>query len=347
MLTRRLGEFIGRLLGGTGKDPAAVAEAQLLDEAIDLVVDIVEPRVKLHRGYRRRLRRAVGTTIAYLRRLASQPGEPLTLSRAAWVEDPRVNAFFATPEDIQTVLGRSRELRAFFASAAQTEVTEAYALLGMKRAERTVLTNVLEQGVLRRDVLRTSVSFSEHRLTAPARTRAEVLWEVGRRMLCALGQIALGRIIELDRTANRLEREKAYLAARLRLLNLARDGMHGLVEDPATLDAQVAEVERALAQTLDQFIEARSALVTLEGYMDQIDAVFAHPEQHLSLTWVPLRLNRLGLKVEGADTEPAQELLVAEFALGETARGVVALARCPRSEMPPEEDLLAGAERFL
>lgn len=347
MLNRRLGRLVGLLLGAGAPDPAAAAEARLQDEAIELVVDIVEPRVKLHRGYRRRLRRGVATTIAYLRRLASQPGEPLALSRAAWAEDPRVNAFFATPDDVRAVLGRSRELRAFFARPEEAQTTEAYALLGMKREDRTVLANVLEQGVLRRDVLRTSVSFSEHRLTAPARIRAEVLREVGRRMLCALGQIALGRIIALDRAANRLEREKAYLAARLRLLNLARDGMQGIVEDPATLDAQVAAVERQLSDTLEEFIEARSALATLEGYMDQIDAVFSHPEQHLTLHWAPLRVNRLGLKVDGADAEPGQELLVAEFALGETGRGVVALARCPRSEMPPEEDLLAGAERLL
>ena len=40
-------------------------------------------------------------------------------------------------------------------------------------------------------------------------------------------------------------------------------------------------------------------------------------------------------------------LTLAELSVGEKLRGVIALVRCPRSELPPKEDLIANAERYL
>ena len=37
--------------------------------------------------------------------------ESLRLSRAAWTDDPRLNAFFASADDIPAFLGRSKPLR--------------------------------------------------------------------------------------------------------------------------------------------------------------------------------------------------------------------------------------------
>ena len=297
--------------------------------------------------YKEKLEGCICKSIAHLRAIGRERLEPVLLARAAWNDDPRLNAFFATADDVPACLGRSKELRAFFENPSNREVQEAYALLGMKKEERTVLGMELQGDSVRQGVAQVTVSFSEHRLIAPSATLAATRLEVGRRIIQRLAQVALSRIIALDMKATELQEHKAYLGARLRLYNLARDGMEGIVKDPATIGEEIKTIERELKETVDGYIEAKTSLATLDGYIKHIDDVFSHPEQHVTLTHTPLRLSRMGVKVGDATAGAVNELVVAELSIGEDLRGAIAIARCPRSELPPKEDLIAKAERYL
>jgi hypothetical protein len=182
---------------------------------------------------------------------------------------------------------------------------------------------------------------------APFATEQQTRLEVGRRIIRRLAQVALGRIIALDEKAVDLQQQKGYLSTRLRMLNLARDGMEGIVDDPATIGEQIRAVERELKETVEGYIDAKSSLATLDGYIAQIDEVFSHPEQHVTLTQSDMRINRMGIKVDDGTDERHNALTLAELKLGEKLRAVVAFVRCPRSELPPKEDLIANAERYL
>jgi hypothetical protein len=333
------------LFGGASRSGSAGADAQLIADTIELVVEAVEPRVRFHARYRQKLEGCIRRSIAHLRAIGREGLDPVLLARAAWIDDPRLNAFFATADDVPACLGRSRELRAFF--DANPDLQEAYALLGMKKEVRTVFGAQLEGDKVTHDAAQVAVSFSGHRLIAPAATLAATRLEIGRRIIRRLAQVALSRIVSLDMKADELEQHKAYLGARLRLLNLARDGMEGIVKDPATIGDEIKAVERELKQTVDGYIEAKSSLATLDGYIKHIDEVFSDPQQHVSLTHTPLRLSRMGIKVEDAAMGPVNELRLAELSIGDDFRGAIAIVRCPRSELPPKEDLLAKAERYL
>jgi hypothetical protein len=323
------------------------ADRQLIADTIELVVETVEPRVRFRARYGEKLEGCIRNSIAYLRSIAREGLEPVLLARAAWSDDPRLNAFFATPDDVSACVGRSRELRAFFENPSNRDVQEAYALLGMKKEERSVFGAQFAGDSVEHDVAQVAVSFSGHRLVAPAATLAATRLEIGRRILQRLAQVALARIVALDMKATELEQHKAYLGARLRLLNLARDGMEGIVRDPATVAEDIKAVERELKQTVDGYIEAKASLATLDGYIKRIDEVFSHPEQHVSLTRTPLRLSRMGIKVDDASMGPINELTLAELSIGDGFRGAIAVVRCPRNELPPKEDLVAKAERYL
>jgi len=67
----------------------------------------------------------------------------------------------------------------------------------------------------------------------------------------------------------------------------------------------------------------------------------------VTLTQSDMRINRMGIKVDDGTDERHNALTLAELNVGDKLRGVVALVRCPRSELPPKEDLLANAERYL
>jgi len=329
---------------GAADDPG---ERQLVADVIELVVEAVEPRCRLNSRYQEKLGGCISKSIAYLREVGREGLEPVLLARAAWSDDPRLNAFFATADDVRACLGRSNELRAFFEDPANREVQEAYALLGMKKEERTVFAPQLEGDALRHDVAQVTVSFSGHRIIAPSATLAATRREVGRRIIQRLAQVALSRIVALDMKATELQEHKAYLGARLRMLNLARDGMEGIVKDPATIADEIKAVERELKDTVDGYIEAKSSLATLDAYMERIQDVFSRPEQHVGLTHTPMRITRMGVKASDSTSGPINELALAELSIGDNFRGAIAIVRCPRSELPPKEDLLAKAERYL
>jgi len=348
MALASLFERVASALFGGGQTPGDdAAERQLIADMVELVVETVEPRVRLHARYREKLGGCIGHSIEYLRSIGRAPMEPVLLARTAWSEDPRLNAFFARADDVPACLGGSRELRAFFEDPAHGDVQEAYALLGMKKQERTVLAPQLQDGMLRQEVAQETVSFSEHRLFAPAATLADTRLEIGRRIFRRLAQVALSRIVALDMKASELEQHKAYLAARLRLLRLSRDGMEGAVKDPATVGEQIRALERELQEAVEGYIEAKTGLATLDGYIKHIDDVFSRPEQHLTVTHTPLRLSRMGIRVDDSSTGPVNELTLTEMSIGENLRVAIAIARCPRSEVPPKEDLIAKAARYL
>lgn len=339
-------ERVAAALFGPGKTTGEAADRELIDELIEGVVDAVEPKVRMESRYRQKLSPCIAKSIAHLRAIGREGLEPVLLARAAWSDDPRVNAFFATADDVPRFLGRAKELRAFFDSPANAGCQEAFALLAMKKEERQVFGAELHGDAVRHDVAQTTVSFSGHRLLAPAATLAAARLETGKRILLRLAQVALSRIVELDLKATELQQHKAYLGARLRVLNLARDGMEGIVDDPAKIAGEIKAVEKQLKGTVDQYIDTKGSLATLDGYLKRIDEVFSNPEKHLALSRMPLRISRMGVKIED-DSVPASALNLVELAIGEKLKVVIALVRCPRSELPPKEDLVAQAERYL
>jgi len=331
------------LFANDREDTGGVAEKQLVSDLTELVVETVDPRIRLQSRYADKLEPCVRKTIAHLRAIGRTPMEPLLLARSRWSEDPRLNAFFAAADDVPAFLGRSKELREFF----RVDQVEAYALLAMKREERMVLMNQQDGETVQRDVPQTTVSFTGHRLFAPSASVDATRLEVGRRIIQRLAQMALKRIVGLDMKATDLSERKAWLAARLRVVKLAVDGAAGLLEDNASTRSQIAALERELNETVHEFIETKASVATLDSYIRHIEAVFAHPEQHVSLHEIPMRLSRMGVRVDDRYPGPVNEFGLTELAIGEGTNVTIAIVRCALAELPPEEDLLAKAERYL
>jgi hypothetical protein len=332
-------------LFGSSSKPNDV-DQQLIRDTTDAFVETVEPRVRLSSRYREKLADNVARTLSHLRELGARlPVEPVVLSRGAWSDDPRVRAFFAGVDDVSTCIGRSDEVREFFGTHSACE--EAYALLGMQRKERTVFAPRLEGEVLKQDVQQTTVSFSGHRLLAAAPDMAQARLEVGRRIMQRLAQLVLARIVDIDKQVQDLDLQKAKLATRLRMLRSARDGMAPLVEQGLTIEQQIRDVEGQLKGATEDYAQARGNLLTLDGYIEQMNVVLGQPEQHLALAHVPLRVTRMGVKAEAGQVEDVDELDLAELSIGEGLLATIAFVRIPRSEVPPKQDLLAQAQRLL
>ncbi|GAB3762507.1 hypothetical protein GCM10028796_14370 [Ramlibacter monticola] len=335
-----LAALFGRLWS-SGADEEPDQDRGLVAELTDTIVDTVEPRVRARGDYRERLAPSVRATIAYLRELGRLPLDPVPLARASWGPDPCINAFFGRAEDIPALLGRSQELRAFFETNAMA--TEAFALLGMQREERTVFAPSMENGVLTQDVPQTTVNFTGHRLLSPAASLEQVREEAGKRLMLRLAQLTLARVLEADEQGAPDAQHKHLQAIRSRLLKQVRDGVGSFSEDPTVL---ARRIERARLD-LDHAMDPKSRLATLDGSLALIEEVFGHPTKHVALERTQLHLSRMNVKVKPGSAEPHQVLQLAELRVGEQLKAVIAFVRCPRSELPARKDLLAQAERFL
>jgi len=333
----------GRLFG-----PAAPPDADqaLVDATIEAIVDAVDPRIRSDRHYRKALEPGVRRTIAHMRAIAQHLPAPIALSPARWQGEPLLRAGFARPDDVRALLGRSRELYRFF--DANPRCAEAHALLAMRREERSVLAPALVGGELRQDVAQVAVSFDRHRLHAPAAEAAACRREVGAGLLRRLAALAVERSLGTERRVKDLEERKGILATRLRMLQLRRDGIQRAFEEAAEDPAvEIAQLEKALQGTLDEFIAEKASLKTLEGVIDGVRRIFEAPENVLGLETVALRLSGTGYKVEAGSSEAATDLALQELFIGENLRGVIAFVRCARQDLPPPDDALRRVERTL
>ena len=328
-----------------GSNAVDTADGDLVDSMIEAIIDAVDPRLRMISGYRGQLAPGVARTIAHLRTIARElPEEPVKLSPSAWGSDLRLNALFATSADVNAVLGRSSELREFFEAPVNAARAEAYGLLGMFKTERHVLAPAIVDGMLRHDVSQTTVNFGGHKLIAVAGDYHACRLEVGTRILNRLAVLALERITAIGEHAVALEQRKALLAARLRLLNLRKGGIEGLGDEGA---AEIVALEKELKTASGEHAEAKASLSTLATRLGHVTSILDAPADYLSLAKLKLRLNKMGFKVAPGSEEPASELKLHEFSMGDGLKAVILFVRCQRAELPPRESLLARAAREI
>ena len=148
------------------------APALEVDRAVTRALDSVEPKLKFAGGYPRRYRLAIRQALKYAAELASQVPGPLAAEPDRFVSNPTLRAFFATPDHIQEALAQSRAIHDF-QRKGDVAGKPFYGLLGMRRTEKNVLGMEIQDGMLRRDVAQTVITFADHTLTCAAQNETE------------------------------------------------------------------------------------------------------------------------------------------------------------------------------
>lgn len=336
-----------RLFGAQAPASAGAVEPELVQVAVEEIVEAVDPRLRSVSRYQSKLAPGAERTIAHLRAFAGELPAPIELSRAAWSSDPLLNALFGAAADVPVLFGRSKELRAFFDAPANAGAAEAHALLGALKTERSVFAPAIVGGTVQQDVAQTTVSFAQHRLFAPAADLLGCRRQVGMLILRRLAALALERITAVGERAVEMEQRKAMLGSRLRMLSLRRSGFEEIAGAAGDASAEIAKIEAELKATVDDYREAKASLATLESRIEHINAIFGAPAQNVSLARTGLRVNRMGYKVAGESGEPVSQLTLSELSIGKDLTVVIAFVRCPRAELPPREDLVGRAAKEL
>jgi hypothetical protein len=322
-------------------------DAQRIDKAVERLVKL-SPNLRLARRFRERLDPAVATSLKYVDDIVASIGAAREVSAAAWSTDPYIHAFFAAPEDIARTLSRSPELRTWFDQ--NPDLPEAYAVLGMKMSERHTLGVALVGETMRRDVMQTTVSFSDHKLRICGRTEAELREEVSSRVVDQLGLEGLARIAADKSRRDVLEQERALLKTRLQLLERQGVGMRSVLgsDDDGGMD----ELERVRVQ-IEENEQSLSSLgirsEALERELTQLCEVLSHPGPHIYVASKKLRLTRMNVVLPENSTQAGESYLfqIARIPTAPPQMRAFSLVRFARRDLLPAVNLLDEAARLL
>jgi hypothetical protein len=331
-------------LTGSGRG-APRCDPALLRQAIEQVVDGVDPRLRAQPGYARRLAPAVEHTVGYFIECGEWLAAPVEFSARAWATDPLVRALFATVADLHRFFGHDQGLRNFFHDHPLADA--AYVGLGVTRQTRQRFGVAMSGEVVQREVPQTVLGFVDYRLFGACGSEAELRRHIEQRGFGFLIGEALERIVEQHTGGDGDRHEQQMLELRLRALLQKRRAVDALYyESQAALDDEIAELRTRLMHAEEARAARRPGGARLDAYIATIAAVLTEAERHVRRETVRLRVDRMNVLVESPD-QPADELVLSEVTIGSRPPRLVVLVRYPRAELRDERMRLDAAQDSL
>jgi hypothetical protein len=301
--------------------------------AIEKIIDRVDPRLRVVSGYQRKLAKAVREAIEYCDALVAAIPGPVEVDVKAFGKDPLVHAFFAAPDDIARMLGTSREVKKFIA-APENRGDEIYALIGMRRKEKTVLAPALQGEFVREGVPQRLLYFADHTL---------------RELSLDANQTRQGlRHSACDSLA-------ASFAVHLDALRGERVDVHTAWEQERAFARSAAEQAAAEAQAhehrkleIEESLREMSSSLEPAHVLDALAEWLSNPEPRLRLVSTSVYVDRLGVLSQPIPGNPDVQLLNFPELVGRDRRHwIVLLVRIPREEAVRAQKEYGGANRYL
>ena len=284
--------------------------------AVAHAIQVADPRMALVGRHERKLAPVVGKALDYCRDLVGTIPGPVDIDAQTFGSDPLVHALFATPADIGRMLGASPALARFCTSGEADGVEAIYALIGMRRREKLVLSPALKGDMIQVDVPRRLLYFADHTLHEPS------------------ADLALTRTRLRDAAFDSLVRSFADSLAAGRA---GREDLHSEWEQERALCHFGTESEAAVHEQrrLELERQLRESVESLEPahVLDALVAWLEAPQASLRLDEVSVTIDPLGtVLVDGADTGNAQKLRLPVLIGRDRRRWVVLITRIPREE---------------
>jgi hypothetical protein len=316
-----------------GQDGGQPSCRGTLSQAVEYVVDQTYSRLRYLPGYARRLSGPIETTFGYVDELVEKVPGPILCCRSAFLEDRRVNAFFVDPAHLQRIFSQSEQVRDLFDSDPNAE--ECWALLCMRKEERHRLGVSLVGDLIQKEVMQTTVSFTDHQVVSPAAS------ETGARqsLKCCIFNGLLGHIRQRERDERirvvELEDRRGSLVSRLNQTASENGG-----ESREELKRQIDDIASELTREIPR-------LASPEYHFGLVADVLGKPTQYVCGSLGSIHLSRLGVKLDGDDADTGDEIPLFEVQVASHGARVGTLVRFLRAELLPEQDFIGKTDLFL
>ena len=303
---------------------AAKLRKAVLDQTLEALISMTGLSIRAVSGYEQKLRPAMSTALDHINDLVAAIPGPLDISPQAWNRSPQVNALFISQTEMAPLFTRMGEAKKYF---AMQRPDENFALLTMDRQDKTVFAVEKQGSLLKRDVPRTSVTYTNHRLLALAPNQDETRDLIKMRALGVLAQVLLEEI----KQAKAREDELAYLE---NLYKVKLDSMGDWVDDaiPGSEELRhkprgAAQMEQALAKVREDLRRARRARNSNQAHMEALQGIMESAPKMFKARQHTIYLNEFAMVAKPGSDEQSNPLTLARISLGEDQRREALLVR--------------------
>jgi hypothetical protein len=333
------------LFGGGDDAAGPTIDPAVIDQRIEQVVQIVNPRLKLVPGYHRKLAPAVAQAVLYCRELEAQIPSGLDMSAAAWSDNPVLRAVFATAQDVPALFSRCPEVQDFFEASPGAD--GVWVSLRFRRKEEKCFGMAAQGEVVQHDVAQTSVSFVEKKILQPCLREHDARIEIRRRAFKFLVTQALEQIASVNTRRKDLIEQRTMLQTRLAILKGQHAGLESMLGNDSGAVEKIENVERKLAENEMSLRECPSAGESIDYIMKRVRSVLTHGSDYLEVRPVRIRLDQMNIMVPEGSPATATEILLPEVLVKHVPQIELLVGRFPRSELIPRGSLLDQAQRLL
>ena len=336
-LLSKLFEFIGFTDNDTGSAVKTHIPANVLNEAIEHVVDAIDPNLRYFPGYKKVLTNSVATSLAYISNLVDSIPEPVFISRKDFFKDARINAFFVTVADMQDIFSNSIELRSFLEATENCNLNEAYALLCMTETEKTVLGMDLNEDIIQREVLQTALDFSDHKILSPAASEAEVRKGIKQCIFDGLITHALQQILELKEHKKELEYQGCILNSRLKTRQSQGGGLSNLLVS-ATEKRLSTDIKQKNIDNEEKLKKFPASWEAPRFYLEIIKNTLSQPENFICIQEKSFCLTKMRTVASENTSQSVETIHFHQITIADVLERVVAIVHYPRSEILPRRE---------
>ena len=303
-----------------------------VNNAIEQVVDGIYPNIRYFPGYQKILNNCVATSLTHIDDLVDTISEALLISSKSFATDSHVSAFFSTISNMQEIFSDSIELRDFFSEPVNGNLDEVYGLLCINETEKTVFTMELHEDIIQRDVMRTALNFSEHKILSPASSEAEVRLGLKQCIFDGLITHALQQIVELEQKKKGLEKQRFVLNAKLKSRQSEGGGLSKMLAS-VTENIQPADIEQQLSENEKQLSKLPATWDAPGYYLEIIKDTLSRPEKFICLSRKSFNITSMGIINSDNPSQLSNTIHFNEILIANVLKRVIAIVRYPRNEM--------------
>ncbi len=323
--------LLTKLLGNSGHHAESlgngVRPSDELWEAIDLVVKLSHPNIHYVSNYRKKLMPAVEHTLKYADELITHLPAPVHIRADSYNTDPFIQITFLNADQFRKFFSENRQLKEFF---QKTDAPRCCALMVMNREEKKAFGVEMDGEIMKRDVLQTSVDFSDHQIVAPTISEDETRKELSLRTLALLATHSMEDILSLIEWKKEMETEKHIIELKLQLQNATVRNRNSLFSDMSGHTNVKTEASDVLGQLNRKIAEVRAELDEPEDYLNKVADLLYHPERFLKSEFVSMFVNDMNIIVEKEPHGKGDEIRFAELITATGIRKAAVLVDCDK-----------------
>lgn len=280
-------------------------------KAVEEVVEIADPIIRLAHRYRKILLPSIETAMTYCNQLVNSLPGPLRLNRSAYYDDPQVKALFLSVEAMDLILRQARNM------AAPEWGQEIFALLTMNKSEKTIYGHKQLGEQILRDVAMQAVTFTDHRVVGTAADLETAKIQLKQRSLEILAGVAMEKIATLKANLAELRERRERLNAMHQILSGKRRTFEIFAQPEQENAKKISELKALLSATEEEITIARKELETPDDRLGHLKGVMDLPADTIALRAQSLRLNWMNVIAEDGEEAGIHQINLAELSLNE------------------------------